>query len=107
MDDPVPCHAYAMLIWWTTNKVAKVWKTGRSSKEATCCCGGLGQSGKWFMHVSVRWKGRVDINQTLNQADPREMSFACRAGLFPNKTNFFSLSLPPSFLRIMLGDSSL
>lgn len=29
-----------------------------------------------FHNVSVRWKGRVDINQTLNRADPREMSFA-------------------------------
>lgn len=109
MDDPVQCHAYVMVIWWTTNDVASIWKTGRSSEEAVCCCGGLGQSGKRFMHCFIMSlsDGRGGLIYTRRWTELTQGRWALQSWSFPNKTNSFSLSLPPSFLRIMLGDSPL
>lgn len=36
MDDPVQCHAYGMVIWWTTIDLVIHLKTGRSAEEAVC-----------------------------------------------------------------------
>lgn len=44
-----------------------------------------------FHNVSVRWKGRVNLNQTLNWADPREMSFAELVHFLTKQTPFLFL----------------
>ncbi len=90
MDDPVQCHAYGMVIWWTMNDSIIHQKTGRSSEQAICAVVASAVLAL-FHNVSVRWKRRVNLNQTLNWADPREMSFAELVHFPTKQTPFLSL----------------